>query len=110
MKHIIIGWKFKDGKIIVTMDSNQIISVGDGNYESYVYEKECTNYYGLLEDDFDFRDGNKLTGLSYEEWIKTIDYDDIIQRCAGHYDSYDVVGELLGIPKPQPIDDDELPF
>lgn len=111
MKHIIIGWEFKNGKIIVTMnDPNRMYSDGHGNYDSYYYEKECTNYYGLLEDDFDYWDGDQLTGLSYEEWIKTIDYDDIIKRCAGRYDSYDVVGELLGIPKSQPINDDSLPF
>lgn len=111
MKHFIDCWKFKNGKIIVTMHNpNRIISDGYGNYEMDYYEKECTNYYGLLEDLFDFRDGDKLTGLSYEEWIKTIDYDDIIQRFATRYDLYDAIGELLGIPKPQPIDDDDLPF
>lgn len=110
MEQFIIDWKIENGKIIVTKeDHTQIISDGHGNYDSYYYEEECTDYYGLLKGCFWWYDGEKLTGLSYEEWIKTFDYDQFIKECAGH-DYWDMVGDLLGVPRPEPTDDDSLPF
>ena len=108
MKHFIVGWEFKDGKIITTMNNPNIIHSDDyGNYSTHYYKMVWTDYYGLLEDDFDRCDGDKLTGLSYKEWIKTIDYDDIIKRCAGRYNSRDVVRKLLGVSK---SNNDDIPF
>lgn len=111
MKHIIIGWEFKDGKIIATMnDPNRMYSDGHGNYDAYYYKRVWTDYYGLLEDDFDHWKGSELTGLSYREWIKTIDYDGVVKYCAEHWDSHDVVGELLGVHKLKYKYDDCIPF
>lgn len=110
MKQFIFDWKFENGKIIVTKeDPSKMTTDGHGNYYEYYYEEECTDYYGLLKDCFWWYDGNKLTGLSYEEWIKTFDYDQFIKECAGH-DYWSKVGELLGMPQPGQADDDSLPF
>ena len=44
MKHIIIGWEFKDGKIIATMnDPNRMYSDGHGNYDAYYYKRVWTD-------------------------------------------------------------------
>lgn len=111
MKHFIIGWEFKNGKIIVTKeDPYRMETDGHGNYYEYYYEEECTDHYGLLRDCFEWNEGDKLTGLSYEEWIKTFDYDEFIHRFAGGQDWWDVACDLLGIITPEPVEDNSLPF
>lgn len=109
-RNTIFVWNFKNGKLYVTKeDPFKMTTDGRGNYYEHYYEEECTDYYGLLVDAFEYCGGENLTGLSYEEWIKTFDYDQFIKECAGH-DYWWKVGELLGIPQPGQADDDTLPF
>ncbi len=90
--------KIKNGKIIVVRwDPLKPINYGDGNYDEYYYEEECSDYYGLLKDEYEWQNGEVHTGKSYEEWHKSIDYDYWVKRLAGPYIPKEAWREFLGL-------------